>query len=229
MSGGPARRRFVALHLLPALAVVLLLLVMEHTGVDTMISSWFFDPVTGRFPMRYDAAVEIIGHKLARHLVVMAASGVLALYALSYTLPQLQPWRRVLLFMSLGLALAPLSVVLLKALSVRHCPWNVREFGGYADHLTLFESADPSAPPGHCFPGGHASGGFCLLVLYFAGHGLDRPLLRWAGLFIGIAAGLGFGLVRIIQGAHFLSHTLWAGVVCWIVILALYEGVFRSR
>ena len=28
--------------------------------------------------------------------------------------------------------------------------------------------------------------------------------------------GLGFGLVQMVRGAHYFSHVLWAGWVCWV-------------
>jgi membrane-associated PAP2 superfamily phosphatase len=225
MRAAAGRRAFLVLHLYSALVGIVLLLALERTAVDFTFSTWFFDAAAGAFPLRYDATLEIIGHQLARHLVVMIASCVLALYALSFVLPQLGPWRRLLLFLSLGLTVAPLAVVLLKALSARHCPWSLREFGGYADHLSLFEFAAPGSEPGRCFPGGHASGGFCLLAFYFAGHSLGNRALQYTGLWGGLAAGLGLGLVRIAQGAHFLSHILWSGMVCWLVLIALYAGL----
>ena len=38
----------------------------------------------------------------------------------------------------------------------------------------------------------------------------------------GLIAGLALGFGRMAQGAHFLSHVLWSGIVCWFVLLALY-------
>jgi len=32
---------------------------------------------------------------------------------------------------------------------------------------------------------------------------------------------------RIAQGAHFLSHVLWSGVVCWLVMVLLYALLLR--
>ena len=42
---------------------------------------------------------------------------------------------------------------------------------------------------------------------------------------VGFAAGLLLGMARVVQGAHFLSHNLWSGLVCWLVILALYLAI----
>jgi membrane-associated PAP2 superfamily phosphatase len=35
---------------------------------------------------------------------------------------------------------------------------------------------------------------------------------------------LGYG--RVLQGAHFPSHVAWSGLLCWIVMVALYAAFF---
>lgn len=32
-----------------------------------------------------------------------------------------------------------------------------------------------------------------------------------------------FSLVRMLQGAHFLSHNLWTAALCWLIGLGLYD------
>jgi membrane-associated PAP2 superfamily phosphatase len=32
-------------------------------------------------------------------------------------------------------------------------------------------------------------------------------------------------MARVAQGAQFLSHGLWAALVCWLAILALYAAI----
>ncbi|OGA23007.1 MAG: hypothetical protein A3I02_16645 [Betaproteobacteria bacterium RIFCSPLOWO2_02_FULL_67_26] len=220
-----ARASFLLRHLGPALAAVALLLVLESTGIDTAISNGFYDPAAGGFPLRYNSFLEVFGHQWTKQLVIVAACCVIAMCLLSFALPHLRPQRRLLLFLSLALTLAPLAVVLLKAGSVRHCPWSLQEYGGFAQHLSLFDAAPPGLPPGHCFPSGHASTGFCLLAFYFAGLALGSRRLALAGLWGSLAAGMLLGMARVAQGAHFLSHTLWSALVCWLVILALYVAI----
>lgn len=220
-----ARPSFPLRHLGAALPVVALLLVLETTPIDSAISNWFFDPVAGVFPLRYNSALEVFGHQWTKQLVVVVACCVIAMYLLSFVLPQLRLQRRLLLFLSLALTLAPLAVVLLKAASVRHCPWSLKEYGGFAQHLSLFDAAPPGLTPGHCFPSGHASTGFCLLAFYFAGLALGNRRLALAGLWGGLAAGMLLGMARVAQGAHFLSHNLWSALVCWLVILAVYLAI----
>jgi len=223
------RAELLLRHLGPALPFVAFLLLLETTTLDSAITGWFFDPIAGVFPLHYNSALEVFGHQWPRQLVTVMGSCLIALWVLSFLLPHLRPHRRLLLFLTLALTLAPLAVVLLKAASVRHCPWSLQEYGGFAQHLSLFDAAPPGLPPGHCFPGGHATAGFCLFAFYFAGLVLGNPRLARAGLWGGLTAGMALGLVRIAQGAHFLSHILWSALVCWLVIVAVYVAVVGTR
>ena len=162
---------------------------------------------------------------MAKYLVILIGFAVVAAYLMSFFISALKDRRRLLLFLSLALTLAPAAVSLLKAGNPRHCPYDLLEYGGYAAHLGLFDSAVPGQPPGHCFPSGHASAGFCLLAFYFAGRALGNRRLALIGLWGGLAAGMAFGMARVAQGAHFFSHNLWSALVCWLVIFALYIAI----
>ena len=222
------RRQFFLLHLAPALPLAVLLLGLETTAIDDTITGWFFDRSAGAFPLRYNAFLEVFAHQYMKELVIVVACCVIALFLLSFVLPELKPRRRLLLFLSLSLTLAPLAVVLLKMVSVRHCPWNLVEYGGFAPHLTLFDAVPAGLSAGHCFPAGHASAGFCLMAFYFAARAFRKPRLARIALLGGIAAGLALGLGRIAQGAHFFSHVLWSGLVCWLVIVALHYFILPN-
>src|SRR5882672_10963530 len=215
-------RYFYLWHLGIPLVGALILLLLESTQIDGLVSSWFYDAATERFPLHYNATFEIVTHHWAKYLVVLVGFAVVASYAMSFVISALRDRRRLLLFLSLALTLAPAAVSLLKAGSLKHCPYDLVEYGGYAVHLSLFDAPVPGQRPGHCFPSGHASAGFCLLAFYFAGLALGSRRLALCGLWGGLATGMLFGMARVAQGAHFVSHNLWSALVCWLVILALY-------
>ncbi len=220
----PAVRFYVA-HLLPAVAVALMLVLLERTHIDTKLSNWYFDAATREFPLRHNAFLDVVMHHWAKYLVALVAVAALAGYAITFIVPRLKTLRPLFLFVALGMMLAPLTVAILKFLSVRHCPWSLELYGGFAPHITLFDSFAGNVAPGRCFPAGHASTGFCLFAFYFLGRALGSRVLAQAGLALGLIAGIGLGWVRIAQGAHFLTHVLWSGVVCWIVITILYARI----
>jgi membrane-associated PAP2 superfamily phosphatase len=216
------RTGFILKHFCLPLGAGVLLLALDATALDHAASDWFFDAAAGRFPLRYNVLIETVMHQWAKYVVVLIACSVIAAYLFSFAAERWRPWRRLLLFLGLSLVLAPGAVTLLKAVSHKHCPYDLVEYGGYAPYRRLLEAPQPGILPGRCFPDGHASVGFSLFAFYFVGLALRQPGFARAGLWGGLVAGTVFGLSRVAQGAHFLSHDLWAALVCWLVILGLY-------
>ncbi|HTE15995.1 MAG TPA: phosphatase PAP2 family protein [Burkholderiales bacterium] len=223
------RLRFYAIYLLPVALVVGVIVMLDIAGTDALVSGWFFDAHAGEFPWRHNGFLEVVMHHWTKYLVALAAVTAFAGYMISFLTPQLKPLRPSFLFVVLALALAPFAVVVMKFFSTRHCPWDVAGFGGIVPYVSLLESYPAGIAAGHCFPAGHASTGFCLFAFHFLGRALASPLLARAGFALGLAAGLSFGFVRIVQGAHFVSHVLWSGVVCWIVIVVLYDLIIEPH
>ena len=215
-----SRRRSLA-HLGAALVAAAALLWLETTDVDRSITSWFFDPVSHGFPLRHDEFLEVVLHHWAKYAVTLIGLLALAGCVLSFVIDPLRAQRRVMLFVALSLALAPAAVTALKSVSNKHCPWDLADFGGLVPYTRLLEPARPGIERGRCFPAGHASTGFALMAFYFVGRAQGSSRAARNGLAAGLLAGSALGLGRMAQGAHFLSHTLWSGLVCWLVILVL--------
>ncbi|MES2941158.1 MAG: phosphatase PAP2 family protein [Pseudomonadota bacterium] len=115
--------------------------------------------------------------------------------------------------LALTTLLSAFLVSAMKGLSTTSCPWDLQAFGGVARYVShWWPGADGG--PGHCFPAGHASSGFSFLAGYFVFRHTDsRTARRW--LAAALAAGLVLGLSQQLRGAHFTSHTLWTGWLCW--------------
>jgi membrane-associated PAP2 superfamily phosphatase len=220
--------RFYAVYLLPVILVAGVIVALDLLAIDPLVTGWFYDSPSGGFPWRYNGFLEVVMHHGTKYLVALIAVTAFFGYLITFLVPQLRPVRALYLFTALALTLAPLAVATMKFFSMRHCPWDITGFGGFVPYLGLLESYPTDIAPGRCFPAGHASTGFCLFAFHFVGRALDRPRLARAGFLLGLSAGLGLGLVRIMQGAHFVSHVLWSGVVCWIVIVVLYGLIVES-
>lgn len=123
--------------------------------------------------------------------------------------------------------LAVLLVGVLKATSATSCPWDLSVFGGvarYQSHWSAPGQADGGS--GHCFPAGHASSAFAFLGGYFVfRRTAPRLARRW--LLATLVAGAVLGLAQQIRGAHFMSHTLWTGWLCWCVAWATDAAAAR--
>lgn len=153
------------------------------------------------------------GAKSLAWLLVLALS--LAVAWPVGVLQQLPMSRRVQLAASALLAAA--LIALLKVGSHTSCPWDLHDFGGvarYASHWAGWLYEDGGA--GQCFPAGHAATGFAFVGGYFAlRHELPQLARRW--LLASLGVGLLLGLGQQLRGAHFMSHTLWTGWLCWMV------------
>lgn len=219
-------RRYVAIHLVVVpLGLALIAWACQHSRLDMALSHFFVDPATDHFRWRDSAALDVLGHQAARGVPALVAALATAAGFAGFAMPALRPWTPILLAIGAAMLLGPLAVAVLKTVTTQHCPADLQSFGGVVDYVAErngpFWASSP-ASAGHCLPSGHASGGYALLALFFAGWAAGEPRWRWRGLAIGIAAGLLFSVVRLVQGAQFASATLWSAVVDWTVCAALF-------
>ncbi|MFI8617807.1 phosphatase PAP2 family protein [Acidovorax sp. NPDC077693] len=165
------------------------------------------------FPMRDHWFFVQVLHEDARRLGWL----LVLLLALSVWWPKgilrrIDARERLQMAVSALLALALISIV--KNLSATSCPWDLAQFGGVARHVSHWALGVLDGGSGRCFPAGHASAGFAFLGGYFALRHKAPAAARWwlAG---SLLAGFVLGAAQQVRGAHFMSHTLWTGWLCW--------------
>jgi membrane-associated PAP2 superfamily phosphatase len=219
--------RFYTLHAgIPAAIAVVVLGVFESTNLDRRIEDLFYDPVAGRFPHRVRWLLETVFHDFGRLSVIALGVGLFAAFLLSWRRPALLPWRRALLYGVLCLVICPVTIAQIKQNTVIHCPRKLDIYGGSAPYVRLFDAVPAGLDPGHCWPGGHSSGGFAMMSLYFVFR-RRKPRIARLWLIGGFTYGFVLGFGRVVQGSHFVSHNLWAALFCWSISLALYELMLR--
>jgi membrane-associated PAP2 superfamily phosphatase len=219
-------RRYLAIQvfLVPALLAACAAL-LQYGPLDMDLARAFARPEGSSPPWHDSVWLDVIGHHTANALPILAALAATVAGAASFVLPFLRPWRAILFTSAAAIVVGPLLVDYLKTLTTQHCPSALVEFGGpvlYAqDRAAPFWTLSSSLA-GHCLPSGHAAGGYALLSLYFAGWAAGRPAWRWRGLLIGIGTGVLFSVVRMLQGAHFASATMWSATIDWSVCALLF-------
>lgn len=212
-----AQTSFFRLHLLviPG-ALALAALLAHYSGIDRVLTTAFYDAASSSFPAHTSRTLELLGHRLSKDAVTVVWLGLLAAALSPNTWLRRPAWmanRRILWAAVIGMALGPLIVVGLKGLNSYHCPWDLVEFGGAAEFSSNWFVA--AADVGYCFPGGHAASGFSLIALFFMARAMEKPRLANILLGLAILTGITFSVIRMAQGAHFLSHNLWAAAICW--------------
>lgn len=220
----PREQRHLAAWTLAGLA---LLVLWDLLGQDRSLAH-LFGSASG-FPLRDQWFFVHVAHEGARRagwaLVLLLALGV---WWPVGPLRQLDMGERLQWVASALLSLAAVSIA--KNLSSTSCPWDLAEFGGVARYASHWAWGLVDGGGGRCFPAGHASAGFAFIGGWFALR-RTQPRAAWICLAASLAAGLLLGLAQQARGAHFMSHTLWSGWLCWTTAWAcdLAAGRLRQR
>lgn len=236
---------------LPLFYATALFLAFDLTELDVVISNYLYDPVAHVFAFQHSRLFENITHRWARIIPDWTGEAALLGALFSYIWPRFNAERdaRLIAFLE-QIKVAPLlrfltrhrkdfiyvvvafsictgAIHYFKSHTNVYCPVETTLYGGSIEKKEWFENFDllHKAGDGRCWPGGHASGGFTLLALYFVAR-----RYRWRytkPLFYGaLALGFIYGTTRVLQGWHFMSHTFWAAIVVWfsamLTALAFY-------
>ncbi len=193
--------------------------------IDFWITGYFFDSTHHIFPFKNSVLLEEAGHTFLKDMTSLFLISGIVLSIASGWIVALRPLRRSLIGFCVMAGLSALCISLLKSTSIHACPWDLQMYGGHTPWLPLFAQLMPHIDPGHCWPGGHASGGFALVAGYFSFRE-NRPYWARTFLIAGLVLGSVMGFVQIVRGAHFLSHNLWTLWFVWTICFAL-DGLFR--
>lgn len=197
-----------------------LLWIYPKTNLDFDLIKPYFDVENKFFSLKNDLFLTQFMHLGLRYFVISIALLTLLLAVFSNELKFSSLVRRQLSWSFAGMMLSTLAVSILKSQSMHACPWDLTQFGGTFPFYPLLANLPKGQLAGHCWPGGHASGGFALMAFFFAFR-RTHPIFAYVSLVISLMLGFVMGWAQMIRGAHFLSHSLWSAWVVWLVLLIL--------
>lgn len=202
-----------------------LLVFLVFPGLDLAVSRWFWT-LDGGWIHRDGPLLEFVRKGLPT-VIVGAVLFILVLYIAGVVFKQrflgIDGW--VALYLPLSLAVGPGVIVngVFKDNWGRARPSQILEFGGDALYTPPFLLTDQCVT--NCsFTSGHGALGFWLVSFAFL-----APA-AWRGRAILAALGVGgmVALVRIMQGGHFLSDTLYSAVITITVSWLMWKAMFDS-
>ena len=211
---------------LPLLAAAALLTLMEWTAIDLWLADRWYAFGGNRWAWRDHWLTYDVIHHHGKQLIIGFGIALLTLITLSYRLRSLRRWRPPMAYLLSSMVVLPALLTRAKRYSPVPCPWDLTRYGGDVAYRETFGFYAGAEEIGHCFPSGHASGGFALLGLYFAAFLYARR--RAVYLLPGLVVGGVFALGQQARGAHFLSHDLWTLSLCWFGALGLFL-LFRPQ
>lgn len=208
--------------LITALLSALFLLFPE---IDTNFTALFYKD---GFYLEHHPINEAI-YIWAPRLVNLCVLGLLigVLYCQFKKLKSLFNIEKVVLLYLLSVILIGPGIIInlvLKEYVDRPRPRHVVEFGGNKQFIPALIISDQCQS--NCsFVSGHAAGGFAIVALALLFHGRKRQL--WFGA--ALVTGSVIGLVRVMQGGHFLSDVIFAFLVTYLTSKVLYYLFFERE
>nr|SPS04817.1 putative PAP2 (Acid phosphatase) superfamily protein-like protein [Candidatus Nitrotoga fabula] len=201
-------------------AAVLTICLFEWTTLDIQIARLAFDEAEKIFPYREEIFFTKYLHHGLKSLMYAAGLTGIGWAVYCYRKTQSQPLRQSCLVAIMGIILIPLTITAIKHVTSRHCPWSLDIFGGSIPYTSLLTFVSEDYPGGQCFPAGHASGGF-MWISWAMAFWHTRPMLAKTALVMAVVLGGLMGVGRMVQGAHFLSHTIWTVILAWFLSISL--------
>ncbi|MFN7902498.1 MAG: phosphatase PAP2 family protein [Holosporales bacterium] len=185
---------------------------------DSGFSRLFFDATQGVFPAKTWSFFRLLNEAVDGVAVVVAGIALAVFYKKNL-------WgisRRQALYLLLVLILGPGIVVntVFKDNWGRARPIQTIEFGG-SKHFTPVGIISDQCPRNCSFPSGDASVGYYFVALA----GIRQRRRLWA--ILGVGTGLGLGLVRVMQGAHYISDAIFSGLMVVLVAAVVWRLLFE--
>ena len=214
--------RHAVFLLLTACGVALIL--WPH--LDLTVARFFYDPFDGFVHKSHPLARFVFD--LVPWVSRTVIAGLLVFLLLAWSWKHREHFflthRKAALYLLLVALLGPLLLVnaVLKDNWGRARPHQITEFGGQQQFTRAGVPTDQCVK--NCsFVSGHASTGFFFLAPAFV-----FATRRRLWLAIGTGSGLLIGLVRMIQGGHFLSDVIFSGVVVYLSAWLLHALMYRN-
>ncbi len=218
LTGAACRRRGWLVLAGLTLVLVTVTAALTALNVDLKLAARFYDPGRGWFLGHEQPWQWLYRYGTIPSLVVTLAA--LAGWFAGKFRRNLAVWRPYCLLVVLTTVIASGILVnaVLKQYWGRPRPDQITNFGGQWIYRDVHRPGIPGQ--GGSFPCGHCAMGFTLVSL-FCVHRRSR-LIAYAGGGAGLILGGALSITRIVQGAHFLTDTLWSLGLNLIVAAALY-------
>lgn len=196
----------------------------EVSSIDLTLQDKLYDFASCKWMVHRDAALpRTLFYNGIKY--VLGAFGLVGLvfFILSFYKSKFSNYRYPALYFFLSMAIIPLTISSLKAVTNVYCPWDLARYGGEAPYIKVYDSYPKSfiqkGRKPECFPGGHASGGFALFSLFFIANSRRQRILSFIPpfLFGGI-----MGFYQMAKGAHFLGHNITTMLLAFLMAQGLY-------
>ncbi len=220
-----------SLWITASLLIGMIILFGFNSNIDVWVQNHFYNFQTGKWLIVRDERpwLDFILYDGIKKLLIIGYSLLLITLIIGYKKQWVQKYRREILILVLSGIFVPTTIVALKTATNVPCPRDWHMYGGEYPHVGVFDSYPKDFCQNgriRCWPAGHASFGFSLLALIAIARTRTQ---QWMAFGISMGVAWSMGLYKILKGDHFLSHTLIAMVMGWLIISLIVKFIDSSR
>lgn len=200
------------------LLACLIILTLFSQSIDLTVSQWFYHPQQVKFT---DNAFFQFLYRYGESPALAVGITAACIWAVSYYFVSLKKWRpgAQVLVLTLIIGAGIITNGLLKNYWERPRPKQTIEFGGEHAYQPYYEPYQGNSPIHlRSFPSGHAMMGFYFLAFIPIGIYYQNNKLVWIGILTGLLFGIALSITRIAQGGHYITDTLFSGLLSWLTI-----------
>lgn len=215
--------------LICTITLALILALEYYTKIDLGLQNYFYNFETKEWlinPLLHKQ-LSIIFYSGIKNLVIAIGVVSLIITIASFFKTNLKRYRHFAMLLCLGIIFVPTIVAGSKHISNVYCPVQLEMYGGKYPFVRVVENYPNDfvqAKKGKCFPAGHSTVGFSLMILFFCFKNKRR---RIVALTTAISLGWITGTYQMLRGQHFLFHTLFSMVASWMVVIVINSIVTR--
>lgn len=208
------------------LLTFLVIYIFEYTSLDFLIQNSFYDFENNRWMLDKfgNLFYKYFFYNFSKALVIVIAMSFLYIFIASYFFNSFKKLRKKSIIIFLCISLTPMFVSFLKKETNISCPRELLVYQGDVKYKKLFEKKELNNI-GRCFPAGHASGGFALLILTILARNKKEYFQVLA--FTSVLA-FSMAIYKMAIGDHFLSHTLVSFFIA-LIFKELLLTIFKEK
>jgi membrane-associated PAP2 superfamily phosphatase len=217
--------------IITAILLIAVIALFQFTQLDITVQNFFYNFETKTWLIdKNEPILKFFLYDGLKTALIIFAVAILFSLILFRKKAIIQKYKKGLMIVLASAIFVPLLIGSLKAITNTPCPCNIVNFNGTYPDIKVFDSYPKDfvqTSKAKCWPGGHASGGFALMALFFL---FKTSTNKKRALITGLVVGWSMGTYKMLLGDHFLSHTIITMIIAWLIILIIVKLTqFKKR
>ncbi|MCB1045503.1 MAG: phosphatase PAP2 family protein [Acidobacteria bacterium] len=216
-------------HIFITIAVLVVSLILfDVTRLDLAIQNMFFDDRLKHWLVdRHEPVLNMLFYRGIKVVLVLLFAVFCGVCWAKRRTDLIRANRFGIAVFVVSALVVPATVNSIKRVTNIPCPRDLQIYGGAFPYRKIFHAFPATFEQPHrcrCFPGGHASGGFAFLGLFFM---FKQKRSKGIAVVSALSLGWAMGTYKMAIGDHFFSHNLISMELSWLLVLLVRMMLHR--